>query len=252
MPFVTLSDGLRLHYEDEGDGPVLLLIHGWLETPRDDLWPLVTWLAESYRVLAPTRRGYGQSRPPQRDYPDDFYHRDAADALAFLDALAIDRAHVVGFSDGGETALIAGGLQPDRFASVTAWGAVGYFGPEMRPHAQRSAPATFLINDPALMARHGITDAKAYVAGWIRAVVRMIDRGGDVSLSLAPHISAPLLIMLGENDRLNPVAYGQRFVDTAPNGQLVTFADTGHDIHVQQPEAFRQVLGEFLAAHTND
>lgn len=250
MPFVNVSDDIRLHYEDEGDGTPVLLVHGWLETPRADLWPLVTWLAESYRVIAPTRRGYGESRPPQRDYPDDFYHRDAADMLALLDELNIEKAHILGFSDGGETVLIMAGLQPERFHSVTAWGAVGYFGAEMRPHAQRSAPATFLINDPELMARHGITDPKAHVAGWIRAVVRMIDRGGDVSLSLAPHITCPLQILLGDKDSLNPQSYGQRFVDSTPNGRLMMFKDTDHGIHTERPEAFRKTVGEFLKANT--
>jgi valacyclovir hydrolase len=183
MPFADLSTGVRLHYEDAGAGVPVIAVHGWLGTPRTDLGHVIDWLSASYRVIAPTLRGYGESRPPQRDFPNDFYYRDAGDVLALMDALEIERAHIMGYSDGGEVSLIAAGTQPGRFLSVTTWGSVGYFGPEMRPVAQRSTPATFLINDPDLMARHGITNAKAFVGQWIRAVVHMIDRGGDVSLT---------------------------------------------------------------------
>jgi valacyclovir hydrolase len=248
MPFADLSTGVRLHYEDVGAGVPVIAVHGWLGTPRTDLGHVIDWLSASYRVIAPTLRGYGESRPPQRDFPNDFYYRDAGDVLALMDALEIERAHIMGYSDGGEVSLIAAGTQPGRFLSVTTWGSVGYFGPEMRPVAQRSTPATFLINDPDLMARHGITNAKAFVGQWIRAVVHMIDRGGDVSLSLAPNITAPVLMLLGDRDTLNPQAYGQQFVDAAPNARLVTFEDTGHPVHDERWADFKAVVAPFLRA----
>jgi pimeloyl-ACP methyl ester carboxylesterase len=75
-----------------------------------------------------------------------------------------------------------------------------------------------------------------------------VDSGGDLSLSLAPKITAPLLLMLGTQDTLNPEAYGQRFVDAAPNGRLVMF-ECGHPIHRQQEEQFKRVVGAFLEAN---
>lgn len=250
MPFADLKTGVRLHYEDVGSGVPVIAVHGWLGTARTDLGRVIDWLSGSYRVIGPTLRGYGESRPPQRDFPNDFYDRDADDVLALMDAVGIERAHIIGYSDGGEVALIAAGKQPGRFYSVTTWGSVGYFGAEMRPVAQRSAPATFLSSDPELMARHGITNAKAFVAGWIRAVVHMIDRGGDVSLSLAPNITCPVMLMLGDSDTLNPQQYGQRFVDAAPDAKLVMFENTGHPVHDEQWEAFKETVAPFLRAHT--
>lgn len=249
MPFADCSTGVRLFYEDQGSGPPVIAVHGWLGTARTDLGNVIDWLSADYRVIGPSLRGYGQSRPPQRDFPNDFYYRDADDLLAFMDALNIDKAHLFGYSDGGEVALIAAGKQPERFYSVATVGSVGYFGPEMRPVAQRSAPATFLSNDPDLMALHGITNAKAFVADWIRAVVHMIDRGGDVSLSLAPNITAPVLLMLGDKDTLNPQVYGQRFIDAVPDGRLLMF-DAGHPIHDEQWDAFTTALGRFLSENT--
>ena len=73
----------------------------------------------------------------------------------------------------------------------------------------------------------------------------MIDSGGDVSLSLAGNITCPVLLMLGDQDTLNPESYGRAFVDKTANGQLVMFP-CGHPVHDQQWEKFQRVVGNFL------
>jgi valacyclovir hydrolase len=245
MPFVDIATGARLHYEDAGSGFPLIAIHGRFGTARTDLPQVVDWLSQSYRVLGVSLRGYGESTPKPRDFPLDFYHRDARDVIAFMDALGIEKAHVLGYSDGGETALIAAGLAPERFRSVAVWGAVGWFGQEVRPVVQASYPATWM--DEATKALHGIDDPNPLVLQWVQALTFMIDKGGDVSLSLAHKIGAPVLLMLGERDTLNPEAYGQKFIDRTPNGRLVMF-QTGHGIHEENWAAFQNVVGEFLKA----
>ena len=236
MPFQEVPTGATLFYEDFGAGEPAILVHGWLGSPRHDVATVSTWLeAHGYRTLGPTRRGYGQSLPKPRDYPPDFYHRDALDMLALLDALNWPRAHLLGFSDGGETALIMAGLAPERFKTCLAWGAIGYYGPDMRPAAQSVYPANWMDEDTK--SRNGITNPDAYSLQWATAVKRMIDLGGDVSLSLAPKMDLPVLMILGEEDRLNPEAYAQRTVDAMPNGQLLMLPGR-HSCHIEQPEAF--------------
>src|SRR5690606_29952151 len=180
MPFAELSTGARLHYEDVGEGEPLIAIHGMLGTARLHLGRVIDWLSADFRVIGPTMRGYGESTPKPRDFPLDFYHRDARDVLALMDALGIERAHVLGYSDGGEISLVLAGMQPERFLSATAWGAIGYFGPDIRPVVQRMYPATWLSQEQ--MERHGIPNADAFALGWIRAARHIIDSGGDVSL----------------------------------------------------------------------
>lgn len=243
--FAQIATGARLHYEDEGSGFPVIALHGRFGTGRVDLGNVIDWLSASYRVIAPSLRGYGLSEPKPRDYPLDFYRRDAHDVIAFMDALAIEQAHLIGYSDGGETALIAAGLAPERFRSVTVWGAVGYFGTEIRPVVQANYPATWM--DEATKRLHSIDDPNPIVLQWVQALKFMIDKGGDVSLSLAPNVRAPVLLMLGERDRLNPEAYGQKWVDRAPNARLVMF-ETGHGVHDEEWDGFRRVVGEFLKA----
>lgn len=245
MPFVETSTGARLHYEEQGalDAPLVVALHGMLGTPQRDLAQVIEWLSTHYHVFAPSLRGYGQSEPKPRDFPLNFYQRDAADVLAFMDALGIERAHLLGYSDGGETALIAAGTQPARFQSVTVWGAVGTFPAAMRPVIQKMYPATWI--KPEDMALHSLTDADAFALGWINAVKYMIDAGGDVSLSLADKIACPVLLMLGDEDRLNPADCGRELIARTKRGRLVMFA-CGHAIHKERWDEFAAVVGAFL------
>lgn len=247
MPLQALPTGATLYYEEYGAGEPVMLVHGWLGAPDDDVATVTEWLtAKGYHTLGPTRRGYGQSLPKPRDYPLDFYHRDARDMLALMDALNWPRCPLLGFSDGGETALIMAGLAPERFSCCVAWGAVGYYGPDMRAAAQGVYPGDWMSEE--LKARNGITDANAYVLQWATAVKRMIDLGGDVSLSLAPRMNLPVLMILGEEDRLNPRAYAQRTVDAMPDGRLLMLPGR-HSCHTEQPEAFFRLVGDFLTTN---
>jgi valacyclovir hydrolase len=200
-------------------------------------------LSKRYHVYGPSLRGYGESTPKPRDFPLDFYHRDANDVLAFMDAMGIQSAHILGYSDGGETALVAAGLQPERFKSVAVIGAVGNFSPAVRPRVQSLFPGTWITQADKQL--HGIPDADAFILQWVNAMKHIIDRGGDVSVSLARNITCPLLIMLGEKDTLNPAAFALNLLKGVPNGQLEMFP-CGHGVHQELWNDFQRVYGAFL------
>jgi valacyclovir hydrolase len=255
MPFISLPSGATLHYDDENreaEGAPVLLLHGMLGIPRQQLPTVIGFLAEAgYRVIAPNLRGYGLSAPKPRDFPPRFYHRDAQDVLAFCEALGLERVHILGYSDGGEVALVCGGLQPQRFLSVAAWGAVGYFGPDFRAVAQRMIPGSAWLKAEEL-AEHGMPAdyADAFALGWVRGATAYVDGGGSVSLDSAPNIRCPLLILLGDKDTLNPPEYAQRTLQAAvnsPSARLLMF-DAAHPIHEQQPDAFRTAILAHLRA----
>ena len=79
--------------------------------------------------------------PKPRPFGPDFYVQDALDTGALLDSLGIDRAHVLGYSDGAESAVLAAIERPDRVRSVVAWGLTGVFGPEIENVADVFLPA---------------------------------------------------------------------------------------------------------------
>ncbi|MEL6307465.1 MAG: alpha/beta hydrolase [Chloroflexota bacterium] len=246
MPFAETTTGSNIHYLDlnaEADGMPVVLLHGLLGTGATHFENLNDWLVENgYRVIAPSLRGYGESTPKPRDFPYEFYKRDAKDVLAFLEAIAISRCHLLGYSDGGEIAFICAGTEPERFVSVTTIGAVGYMGPDVRSVMMGYRPGSQWI-EQAEIDLHGIPDPDAFSAQWVRSMVMLVDAGGDVALSVAENITMPLLLTLGKKDMLNPRKYAEKFVEKVPNGKIETF-DCGHPIHDQQTDAFRK---SFLA-----
>ena len=249
MPLAKLATGAALHYEDlmpDSERVPVILLPGMLGTARTHLGAVMDLLhKKGIRVIGLTLRGYGESLPKPRDFPDNFYQRDCGDLIAFMDARAIDKAHLIGYSDGGEVALIAAGKHPARVASCIAIGAVGHFGPELRPVFQSVYPGDWITDEDKRS--HGFSDAAKFTGQWARAMTRVIDAGGDISLSLAPRISCPLAIMLGRKDKLNPWQYGQRFIDRVANGRLELF-DCGHAVHEQATVRFNRLTLRHLAA----
>jgi valacyclovir hydrolase len=243
MPFIETATGARLHIIDQGRGTPIVLLPGLMGTAEAHFTPLLDWLAPHMRVIGVTLRGFGQSTPHPRTFPPDFYDRDARDVLALLDALAIDRAHIFGYSDGGEAALCAATLQPERFLSAATVGSVGCIGPEMFTTAERILPADWITDEE--VARNAIADRTAFATEWLAGFQAMARVNGP-AWARAERLTCPLLLMLGDEDRLNPAEYARAFAARAADGRVVTFPGLGHGVHEQDWDGFRALYGAFL------
>lgn len=116
------SDGFRIHYTVEGEGPPVLLIHGY-RASGDLNWRLAGMnrtLADSYRVITIDNRGHGDSTAT--DDPADYGRNMVRDQIRLLDHLGIEAAHIVGYSMGGMIALRLAADHPDRALSVAICG----------------------------------------------------------------------------------------------------------------------------------
>ncbi len=247
MPAAQIN-GQTIFYETLGQGPPLLLMHGWMQIGRD-LIRLAEGLAIQYQVVLPDLPGYGRSVPPYRSFPTDFYQRDAGLMSGFLDVLGLSNVHIVGFSDGGETALLMPIQRPDLCRSAIAWGAVGAFDSALCDHVRAGLPPTWITD--AHHAKHPGQAVDQWPYQWADAFCAIVVAGGDVSLSRAAQIECPLLLLLGDQDRLNPVADGQRFIEAAArDGGAVrlfeVFKWAGHALHDEQPERFLARVRSFL------
>jgi len=123
MPTITADDGVTLYTETTGTGVPLLFIHEFAGDHRS--WePQVRFFSGGYRCITYAARGY-----PPSDVPEDptaySQERAVADAVAVLDGLGVSRAHVVGLSMGGFTALHLAVRHPGRVASAVV-AAAGY------------------------------------------------------------------------------------------------------------------------------
>ena len=120
MPRASTRDGIQLYYEEAGSGPAVVFVHEYAADYRT--WePQMRHFARSHRCVTYSQRGY-----PPSDIPNDpdAYLQDKFrdDVVAVMDALKIDKAHIVGHSMGAATALHVGIRYPERCISVIAAG----------------------------------------------------------------------------------------------------------------------------------
>lgn len=244
MPFAELSTGARLHYIDTGgDKTPVLLVHGLLGTASQEFPTVIEWLKDDYRVIGITLRGYGYSEPKPKTFPTAFYDVDAKDIVAFIEALNLPKCHLIGYSDGGEAALIAAGYASDKLLSVTSIGATGYMAPWIRDRVG-VYPGDWVSEETIRL--HGITDIKDLTRQWTDSFQGMIDAGGDLSMRNAHKISCPVLMLLGDGDRLNPSDAAEIYIEKVKDGRLVVVPDCGHNVFVQKWDTFKAEVGAHL------
>ncbi|NTW03486.1 MAG: alpha/beta hydrolase [Oscillochloris sp.] len=252
MHTVVLADGARIAYYDEGSGPPLLLLHGFTGTARSHLGCLIDELARDYRVIAPDLRGYGMSRPPLRDFPIDFYQRDAADMANLLDQTAPGPVVVLGFSDGAESALVLAASRPDLVSGVVAWGVAGVISPQLAATAQRWLPVSAWGESRATW-RDEIVDTQGermlepLITGWAAAAAAIVAAGGNIVYAQADQIRCPVLLMNGDGELDNLPEDVRRLAIRIPTCRLVFVAHSGHRIQHDQPGRLTALIREFLA-----
>jgi pimeloyl-ACP methyl ester carboxylesterase len=117
MPKTRLPSGIRIHYQQVGDGPDLVMVHGI--TGNLAIWHLrlVPALWDRFRILTYDLRGHGHSDTPPAGYSPDAM---AGDLLELLDALGIERPAIVGHSYGADVALYFAAAHPERVSQVVA------------------------------------------------------------------------------------------------------------------------------------
>lgn len=246
-------DGQQMYYEDTGRGETVVLMPGWAGNIIE-LNRLRAGLAGGFRVLAVDLPGSGRSQPQPRRYTATYYHDDARTLLGLLDALGVGSAHLVGFSDGGEEALLMAVQRPRLALSVFAWGAAGRL---VAPPAMVDAVATVMDRPAAeltalaayLAQAYGQDAARIMTRSWAAAMADMIAAGGDISAADAPRISCPVLLTAGTYDPYCPPDLVRELAGRIPRGEFREAPGAGHDIHLSHHDWLTAQLDDWLAAH---
>jgi pimeloyl-ACP methyl ester carboxylesterase len=273
MPHLTTDDNIKLYYEEVGSGIPIVFVHEFAGDVRSYEMQL-RYFGQRYRCVAFNARGY-----PPSDVPDDgaLYSQERArdDIRTVLDALKIDKAHIVGLSMGGFAALHFGFTYPDRARSLVIAGCGYGAAPDKRAQFATEAEAAAKQFEQASMAKA----AEAYALGPTRVQFQNKDPRGwqEFAEQLAAHstegsartmrgvqarrpslfdlvdkmktINAPTLIMTGDEDWpcLEPALLMKR---TIPTAALVVMPNAGHTINLEDPIAFNWHIADFL--HTVD
>lgn len=246
-------DGHRLYYEDTGRGDTVVLLHGWGGSIIE-LDDLRRELVSGFRVVAVDLPGSGRSEPQPRRYPPGYYLDDARTLLGLLDRLDIGVAHLVGFSDGGEEALLVASLAPGRVLSVVTWGAAGRV--EASP-AMLDALAR-VVDEPVvsfealaayLVQAYGVEEARIMTRTWADALRAIVAEGGDISRSLAAEITCPALLVSGTHDPFCPPRLVRAMADAIPRGEFREAEGGGHDLHRSHRGWLVSIVADWLGDH---
>jgi len=247
------SPGGQLYFEDSGRGDAVVLMPGWGGSIAD-LGRLRRDLADGFRVIAVDLPGSGRSQPQPRRYTPSYYHDDAAVLLGLLDALDIGAAHLTGFSDGGEVALLMAALRPGCALSVLTWGASGQIAAS---HADLDELAAAITNPSDalaplaayLTAAYGTANATIMTQTWSSAMRGILEAGGDISRSRAARIRCPALLVAGTYDKFCSPEKTWELAEVIPRGQFAKAHGAGHDIHISHGDWLSATALRWLAGH---
>jgi len=269
MPTLTTDDGVKLHYEEAGSGTPLVFVHEFAGDLRS--WELqMQHFSRLYRCIAYNARGYPPSEVPQSV---DRYSQDRAtdDIRAVLDALRIEKAHIVGLSMGAFATLHFGIRYPARALSLTIAG--GGYGahPAQYEKFQTDAQANAQLIREKGMAHFAAT----YGHGATRVQLKNKDPRGFALYArlLAEHssegsantmlgyqarrpslyalteemkkIPVPTLILAGDEEEpcLEVCLLMKRCI---PKSGLAVLPKSGHAINLEEPALFNRLLEDFL------
>jgi valacyclovir hydrolase len=246
----------RIFYEDQGSGTPVLLLPGWSES-FEDLSDIRDYLLSAgYRVVAADLPGSGRSLPFPREYTASYFEEDAASFAALLEHLSLGATHLIGFSDGGETALVMSVLTPGVARSVITWGSAGSLND---PSGQMRAVMSNLIDNPIppmqgyrdyLVAQYGEDNARTMTQNFARGLSDIVDtRNSDISLSRADRITCPVLLIAGEHDMFAPRPLLSQLAARINNVEMHIVEGAGHSVNADEPEWLKQTILDWLAKH---
>ena len=253
--FLELAGG-RVHLLRGGTGEPVLFLHA---AGGAGQWhPFHELLAASgFEVIAPDHPGFGKS--------DEFPEVERIDDLVFhyldvLDALGLDRPHVVGGSFGGWIAAELAVYAPHRIGSLTLLSAAGLRLPEhpvtdlfLLPPAQLPA-VLFHAPPPPAPVPDGPPDLDAVIAAYREATA--LARFAWVPFFNDPklerrlrRITAPALVAAPSDDRVIPVEHARRYAERIPSAVYTEVPGCGHAMYFERPAEFAQLVAAFLTAN---
>lgn len=270
MPYAITSDKVKLYYEEVGQGVPILFVHEFAGDHRG--WePQLREFGKRYHCISYAARGYRPSDVPADATAYSYLHV-VHDAIAVLDHLKIDRAHLIGLSMGGYTVLQVALNYPGRVRSMvlagTGSGSERWYTEEFHKRSREVATQferdgsdavaqtyghgpsriPFELKDPRgfaefcrQLAEHDAQGSAHMSRGFQGARPSLYDFEKDIR-----RLTMPALIVVGdEDDRcIEPALF---LKDAIPASGLVIFPKTGHAVNLEEPDLFNRIVSDFLS-----
>ncbi|WP_223874708.1 alpha/beta fold hydrolase [Salinispora oceanensis] len=233
----------RTYYETRGAGKPVILLHGGLCT-AESCEPQASALAGAYGVIVPERRGHGRTADVEGPIT---YEAMADDTVVFMDALGIASADLVGWSDGALVGLLVALRRPERVRRLVFMGqAATLEGTRPESLAYLSSLTVRTLN-PSFERAYAATSPNGveHFPVVLEKLKRLWCGPTGVSLDELSRVTAPTLVLVGDNDSVS-VAHAAAVRDALADGQLGVVPGTSHEMPMEKPEVVNRLILEFL------
>lgn len=261
----------KMHYNEAGEGPVVIMVHGsgagatgWANFHRN----IDAFVDAGYRVILMDCPGFGKSDPLVTAEPRFVINARAIKAL--MDALDIDKAHLVGNSMGGGSALGFAVEYPERLDKMILMGSGGVgrtslftplpmegikllFGVYRDPSLEnlKKMLDVFVYDSSALteelinLRHRSILANPQHLENFLKSIDLSKFQMGDFTANL-PDITHPTLITWGRDDRFVPIDWSLKLLNGLPDARLHVFSKCGHWAQWEHADAFNRLVIDFL------
>jgi pimeloyl-ACP methyl ester carboxylesterase len=233
-------EGARIGYAAYGAGVPVILLHGGLGHSGNWGYQVPALVGNGYRVVVIDSRGHGRSTRDERPFS---YELMADDVTAVMDALRMEHAALVGWSDGACTALVLAAKAPARVAGVF------FFACNMDPSGTKPFEETPVLK--RCFSRHGKDYAElSATPGRFRELVDdvglMQRTQPDYTAEELAAIGVPVAIVQSEHDEFTKREHAEYLARTIPGAELIVLKDVSHFAPLQRPEVFNRAVLGFL------
>ncbi|MFP3568432.1 alpha/beta fold hydrolase [Paraburkholderia sp. SIMBA_030] len=234
-------DGARIRYATYGAGSPVILLHGGLGHSGNWGYQVPALVSSGHRVVLVDSRGHGRSTRDSRPY---MYELMASDVLAVMDTLQLERAAIVGWSDGACVAMILGMKAPERVAGVF------FFGCNMDPSGTMEFTPSPVID--RCFSRHAKDYAQLSATpddfnAFVGAVSEMMKTEPNYSARDLAEIRVPIAIVQSEHDEFIKHEHADYLARSIPGAELILLAGVSHFAPLQRPDQFNSVMLAFLS-----
>jgi pimeloyl-ACP methyl ester carboxylesterase len=233
-------EGARIRYSTYGAGPAVILLHGGLGHSGNWGYQVPALVGSGYRAVLIDSRGHGRSTRDARPFSYDLM---ASDVLAVMDALHLEQAALVGWSDGAATALITATKTPARIAGVF------FFACNMDPSGVKPIEASPLLN--RCFGRHASDYAQLSATpeqfqDFVAAVTAMQQTQPNFTADDLAKIRVPVVIAQSELEEFIRPEHAEYLARSIPNAEFVVLHGVSHFAPLQRPEQFNAAMLAFI------
>ncbi len=242
---------MRTYYEVEGTGEPLVMLHGGL-CAIETFGGLRSALVDRHRLYLPERRGHGRTSDVEGPFT---YEVMARDTIAFMDAIGLDSAHILGWSDGASVGLLTTLHRPDLVRKLVLIGQPANLDgieaefremlklekmpPDMLPPMLKEIYAAVSPDGPE---HWDIVVDKAW---------QMFRTEPNLEVAELANVAAPTLLLLGDNDIVT-IPHAEEMHRALPQSKLVVVPDATHGMPMEKPDVVSRLVLDFLAGDARD